>query len=72
MLVISRKVGECVRIGDNVSVTVLEINGSTIRLGIEAPADVSIHRQEVWLAMTDENRAAAESSPDDLPTPPRT
>jgi len=49
MLVLSRKCGERIVIPDqNIILTVLEIRGDRIRLGIEAPADVAVHRQEVW------------------------
>lgn len=48
MLVLSRKKDEKIRIGDNVEITVIEIRGDKVRLGIEAPKDVPVHRQEVW------------------------
>ena len=47
MLILTRRVGETVVVGDNVSVTVLGFKGSQVRLGIEAPADVSVHREEI-------------------------
>jgi len=47
MLVLSRKVGQSIQIGDNVAVTILRISASEIRIGIEAPADVTILRQEL-------------------------
>ena len=47
MLVLSRKVGEQIVIAENVTVTVLEIRGGRVRLGIQAPADVPVHRREV-------------------------
>jgi carbon storage regulator len=53
MLVLSRKLGEKIRIGDNITVTVVEIDRNKIRLGIEAPDDVSIHRLEVWMEIHD-------------------
>jgi carbon storage regulator len=46
MLVLSRKVGEKIQIGDNITVTVVRVQGATIRLGIEAPSDVPISRPE--------------------------
>ena len=46
-------------IGDEILVTVMEISGSTVRLGIEAPQGISIFREEIWLAVKEENRAAA-------------
>jgi carbon storage regulator len=68
MLVITRKIGERVCIGDDITVEVLDIVGSTVRLGIEAPASVPIFRHEIWVEIQAENRAAAEASIDDLPS----
>lgn len=48
MLILTRRVGETVVVGDNISVTVLGFKGSQVRLGIEAPADVSVHREEIF------------------------
>lgn len=48
MLILSRKVGEAIIIGDNVSITVLSCVGRTIRLGIEAPKEISVHREEIY------------------------
>lgn len=49
MLVLSRKKDESLIINDNIVVTVVEIRGEKVRLGIEAPKDIPVHRQEVWL-----------------------
>lgn len=57
-------------IGDEILVTVMEVSASTVRLGIEAPRGVSIFREEIWLAVKEENRAAAEASADALPSAP--
>jgi carbon storage regulator len=62
MLVITRKAGERIRLGDNVTITVLDVAGSTVRLGIEAPAEIPVHRHEVWEAVKAENQAAADAS----------
>lgn len=51
MLVLSRKKEESIVIGSNVVVKVLEIRDSKVKLGIEAPSDMSVHRKEVWLAI---------------------
>ena len=67
MLVITRKSGERICLGDEITITVLDIVGSTVRLGIEAPAEVKVYRHEIWAAIREENRAAAEASVD-LPT----
>ena len=70
MLVITRKSGERICLGDDVTITVLDIAGSSVRLGIEAPAEVPVFRYEIWAAVQDENRAAAETGVDDLPSSP--
>ena len=57
-------------IGDEILVTVMEVSASTVRLGIEAPRGVSIFREEIWLAVKEENRAAAEAQADALPLGP--
>ena len=59
MLVLSRRVGESISIGDNVMVTVVAINGNQIRLGIAAPREVRVLREEIYQAMRSENKAAA-------------
>lgn len=51
MLVLSRKKDEKIIIGDNITIMVIEIRGDKVRLGIEAPKDVSVHRQEVYDAI---------------------
>jgi carbon storage regulator len=51
MLVLSRKKNESVIIGDDIVVVVVEIRGDKVRLGIEAPKDISVHRREVWDAI---------------------
>ena len=51
MLVLTRRANQSIVIGADVTVTVLEIRGDQIRLGISAPRDVSVHREEVWLAL---------------------
>ncbi|MEB0047697.1 MULTISPECIES: carbon storage regulator CsrA [unclassified Pseudomonas] len=48
MLVLSRVVGELISIGDNISVRILAVNGANVRLGVEAPQNVSVHRAEVY------------------------
>ncbi len=49
MLVLTRKVGETLMIGDNTAITVLGVNGAQVRIGIAAPKSVSVHREEVYL-----------------------
>ncbi|BCY15137.1 carbon storage regulator CsrA [Actinoplanes sp. L3-i22] len=62
MLVLTRRAGESVMIGDDVVITVLEARGDVIRLGIQAPRDVQVHREEVYRELQDANRAAASPS----------
>jgi carbon storage regulator len=68
MLILARRPGERVVIGDEILVTVMEVSASTVRLGIEAPRGVSIFREEIWLAVKEENRAAAEATADAFPS----
>ncbi len=68
MLVITRKPGERICLGDDVTVTVLEVVGSTVRLGIDAPAEIPVYRHEIWEAVMQETRAAAEASITKLPS----
>lgn len=65
MLVLTRRVGEGITIGSNIRVVVVEIKGGQVRLGIEAPATISIHRDEIYAKVRDENKKAA--SPADVP-----
>ena len=54
MLVLSRRLGEALIIGEDVKLTILGVNGGQVRLGIEAPRDVSIHREEIYLKIKEE------------------
>jgi len=64
MLVLTRKKGQSIMIGDDVEISVVEVNGDAVRIGIRAPKDVSIYRREIYEAIQEENiraaRAAAE------------
>ena len=62
MLVLSRRVGESVAIGDDVVVTVLEVRGEVIRVGIDAPRSVAVHRAELLAQLQSSNREAASPS----------
>ncbi|MBI4829599.1 MAG: carbon storage regulator CsrA [Nitrospinae bacterium] len=59
MLVLTRKPGESVTIGDQIKLTVIDIKGRQVRLGIEAPKNMTIHREEVYARIHDENQQAA-------------
>jgi carbon storage regulator len=65
MLVLSRQRDESIIIGDNVVITVVDVRGDKVRLGIEAPIEIPVHRREVYEAIQRENRLAAEMKPED-------
>ena len=58
MLILTRKQGESITIGDDIKVTVLGVYGRQVRLGVEAPLKVVVHREEVYLKIKEENRKA--------------
>ena len=66
MLILTRKIGEAVAIGDEVKVQVVEVKGRQVRLGITAPAALAVHREEVFQRIQEQNRQAAEVSLSDL------
>ncbi|WP_022851138.1 carbon storage regulator CsrA [Limisalsivibrio acetivorans] len=59
MLVLSRKSNESIIIGDNIEIRIVEVSGRNVKLGIDAPKDVSVHRKEIYEAIKDENIQAA-------------
>lgn len=59
MLVLTRKVGESIAIGDQIKIRVVEVKGNSIRLGIDAPADFRIYREEIYLKVQEQNQLAA-------------
>jgi carbon storage regulator len=67
MLVLSRQRDQTIMIGDDIEITVVDIRGDKVRLGINAPLDVSVHRKEVYEAIKRENRAAAGMKAEDIP-----
>lgn len=67
MLVLSRQRDESIIIGDDVQVTIVDIRGDKVRLGIVAPTNIPVHRKEVYDAIQRENRKAADVSRDDVP-----
>ena len=62
MLVLTRKPGESVYIGNDVKITLMEIKGNQIRIGVDAPQSVKIYREEIYLQILEENKQAAASS----------
>jgi len=68
MLVLSRQVDESLLIGDEISVKILEVNGDTVKIGIEAPKSVAIYRKELYEAITEENRNASQINSQGLKT----
>jgi carbon storage regulator len=66
MLILTRKIGECITIGDEIKVFVVDIRGKQVRLGIEAPSHAPIYRQEVYQKILEENRSASRVDLDDL------
>ena len=66
MLVLSRHRDETILLGNDVSITIVDIRGDKVRLGIDAPKDIPVHRQEVYDAIKRENAKAAQSTPDAL------
>ena len=66
MLVLTRKLGESIAIDDHIKIIVVQIKGKQVRLGIKAPQETKIHREEVYQAIQDQNTAASHSSLDTL------
>lgn len=64
MLVLTRKIGESIAIDDHIKIRVVQIKGKQVRLGIEAPKDTKIHREEVYLSIQDQNKEAVSTSSD--------
>jgi carbon storage regulator len=66
LLILTRKIGETIAIGDDVKVQVIDIKGRQVRLGIEAPNSLAVHREEVFQRIQAENLKAAGLAPADL------
>lgn len=66
MLILTRKLGEKIAIGDEVRVTLLEIKGNQVKLGVEAPQRISVHREEIYERIRQENLNSSDVSESDL------
>ncbi len=65
-MVLSRRVGESIMIGNDIVVTVLEVRPDLVRIGIDAPRDVGVHREEVFVEVQEANRSAASPAQEDV------
>lgn len=63
MLILSRRTGESIRIGDEVMITVLQTKGGQVKIGIDAPRDVAVHREEIYLRMKGEVNQQVATAP---------
>lgn len=63
MLVLSRTVGEVIVIGDEITITIIEVRGNKVRVGINAPRDISVHRHEVWVQIQEARPKPAPLAP---------
>jgi carbon storage regulator len=68
VLIITRRVGEKIVVGDDIVITVMEVAGNNARIGIHAPREIPVYREELWEAVKRENEAAARQAPTDLPS----
>lgn len=66
MLILTRRAGESIYIGDDVRITVLSVQGRQVKLGLTLPGDMVVYREEVYLKIKEENRMALETNPSDL------
>lgn len=69
MLIITRRPGERLVLGDDIRIEVMEVAGNTVRIGIDAPRELPVYREELWAAVKQENEAAAKTAADELPEP---
>jgi len=61
VLVLTRKVGESIQVGDDIRLTVLSVQGQNVKMGILAPREIAVHREEIYAKIVEENRLAASS-----------
>lgn len=72
MLILTRRKGEVIQIGPNIEITIAEIRGDQVKIGIQAPKNIEIHRKEVYLQIQAENEAASEAIADLFTLLPKT
>jgi len=70
VLIITRRAGQKIMLGDDITVHVMEIVGNTVRLGFEAPKRLPVYREEIWAAVKEENQASAAADADSIPQTP--
>jgi carbon storage regulator len=68
MLMMTRRAGQKIMLGEDITIEVLEVTGNTVRIGVTAPRSMPVYREEIWSAVRQENQAAAAAR--DLPEPP--
>ena len=66
MLILSRKTDQAIKIGDDITITIIDIHGDQVKIGVDAPRDVKVFRQEVFNAIKTENTAAASVTTDKI------
>ncbi|MGL1933906.1 MAG: carbon storage regulator CsrA [Fibrobacterales bacterium] len=66
MLVLTRKVGDSIRIGDDIKLTIVDVDGNNIKVGIDAPRSIAVHREEVYERIMNENKKAAQGPQVDM------
>ena len=69
MLIITRRPGERIMLGDDTRIHIMEIVGNSVRVGVEAPRSIPVYREEIWTAVKEENQAAAAAETTTLPRP---
>lgn len=66
MLILTRRPGESLHLGDDIKITILSLQGKQVKIGLTVPKDMTVYREEVYLRVTEENRRALEASTTDL------
>ena len=71
MLMMTRRAGEKIILGDDIVIEVVEVTGNTVRLGVTAPRSLPVYREEIWAAVKEENQASASAEAESMPRPER-